>query len=360
MQFQPPPRSGTKSPKLFHLAFSPADKSTGTIRVTVQLQSENSMEPTYTVEATPSDNPHTWRIVMRIREQHILTQTFNGGKWVDPKYPDSLAERYIICGQSPTCHDVLEVDCCGPAMIYHPMHQANCGKLTGQIHQVDDFPVAVVLHVVRVYPHWEDSDQMLSASSTTASTNNAPKIAKEICTVAAKHSGASHVTWEVRHERLSTAGTAAPAHRWYRALCAGSNGGHGTAQPHRIRAEGTLLATARDIRGRSRAATHKSAATGTEHTARGPPRVQPFVTWNWAGEGVQVRTWRGNGLARSVVLRHRCTSEYAQVCASLQKKPKPCEVREEDFGPVWTHQTARMQRFLRYMQETAALSRFGP
>ncbi|KAJ6505701.1 hypothetical protein C8R47DRAFT_1243578 [Mycena vitilis] len=84
----------------------------------------------------------------------------------------SLAERYIICGQSPTCHDVLEVDRCGPGIIYRPMHQAKCGKATAQIHHVDSFTVAVVPHVVLAFPHWETSDQTLSASSTTASTKS--------------------------------------------------------------------------------------------------------------------------------------------------------------------------------------------
>ncbi|KAJ6449924.1 hypothetical protein C8R47DRAFT_1204746 [Mycena vitilis] len=45
---------------------------------------------------------------------------------------------------------------------------ANCGKVAVHIHQADDFTVAVVLRVVLVYPHWEHSDQMLSALFMTA------------------------------------------------------------------------------------------------------------------------------------------------------------------------------------------------
>ncbi|KAJ7611123.1 hypothetical protein DFH06DRAFT_1147776 [Mycena polygramma] len=52
-----------------------------------------------------------------------------------------------------------------------------------EINQVDDFTVAVVLRIVLAYPHWEHSDQMLSALSTTTSTKNTRKIAKKMSTV---------------------------------------------------------------------------------------------------------------------------------------------------------------------------------
>ncbi|KAJ6455334.1 hypothetical protein C8R47DRAFT_1203830 [Mycena vitilis] len=100
------------------------------------------------------------------------------------------------------------------------MYQANCGKPTVQIRQADDFTVAVVLHVVLADPHWEHSDQMLSAPSTTDSIDT--------------DTGASNTVphyaplWKKRGCRVRTARSALGK--------ISSSGGHGTAQPHRLRA----------------------------------------------------------------------------------------------------------------------------
>ncbi|KAJ6461128.1 hypothetical protein C8R47DRAFT_1202511 [Mycena vitilis] len=245
---------------------------------------------------------------------------------------------------------------------------AKCGKATAQIHHVDSFTVAVVPHVVLAFPHWEPSDQTLSASSTTASTKSRRKIAKKMSLVVTvgrirtvekiylpavgstsmakllrhRHEcrkTSSVVTLDVRRGQRSRK-SRLPRRRTRR------------GQPHTSRLHelamhaGRLDAAFRDLHwGKAAAAAgmaqrpsgfaqqlhmHMPLATdssmiaprpkrGTEHTATGPPRTRPARTWERQGREGERKWERG---ATMVLPDRMCT---ATSISHIFRRPRGAE-----------------------------------
>ncbi|KAJ7656784.1 hypothetical protein DFH06DRAFT_1298079 [Mycena polygramma] len=209
--------------------------------------------------------------------------------------------------------------------------KANCGKVAVQIHQVDDFTVAVVLRVVLAYPHWEHSDQMLSASSTMTSTKNTRKIAR-------KNVNSSNTQGADLPEKrvFPVFGSTSKARLRYAVGSTIAKRGQRTAEgcaapqplpplPHDTHSRTSTAARACNACSVSveqgdtppeanhavpPAAVRDSAAsrtTGTEHTATFPRCARPSATSEGAGgrKCAQAGMRRDNGLARSDALRHR-------------------------------------------------------